>query len=52
MIEDLKRKDFIGVQAVTQSFATSRDLPQQLADRFKAGTPLMRYLCDALDVPF
>jgi len=52
LIDELKRKDFIGVHASTQSFATSRDLPQQLADRFKAGVPLMRYLCDALDVPY
>jgi uncharacterized protein (TIGR02453 family) len=52
LLDDLKRKDFIGVQTVTQAFATSRDLPGELAERFKAGVPLMRYLCEALDVPF
>ncbi|KPJ82869.1 MAG: hypothetical protein AMS19_06395 [Gemmatimonas sp. SG8_23] len=52
LIEDLRRKDFIGVQSVTQSFATGRDLPSDLATRFRAGTPLMRFLCEALDVPF
>lgn len=52
LIDDLKRKDFIGVQRVTQSFATGSDLPKELAARFKVGAPLVRYLCDALDVPF
>jgi uncharacterized protein (TIGR02453 family) len=52
LIEDLRRKDFIGVQSVSQSLATSRDLPKELATRFRAGTPLMRFLCEALEVPF
>ncbi|MEM7417831.1 MAG: DUF2461 domain-containing protein [Gemmatimonadota bacterium] len=52
LIDDLKRKDFIGVQRVTQSFATDADLPKELAARFKVGAPLVRYLCGALDVPF
>jgi uncharacterized protein (TIGR02453 family) len=52
LIEDLRRKDFIGVHSVTQSFATAKDLPKQLAARYAAGTPLMRFLCEALDVPF
>lgn len=52
LIDDLKRKDFIGVQSTTQKFATGADLPAELAARFKAGTPLMRFLCKALDVPF
>jgi uncharacterized protein (TIGR02453 family) len=52
LIEDLKRKDFIGVQASTQKLVTSKDLPEELATRFKAGIPMVRFLCDALDVPF
>ncbi len=52
LIDDLRRKDFIGVQSVTQGFATSPDLPRQLAERFRAGTPLMRFLCEALEVSF
>lgn len=52
LIEDLRRKDFIGVQPATQTLATSKDLPKELATRFKAGTPLMRFLCGALDVAF
>jgi len=51
-IEDLKRKDFIGVARLTQAYAMSPDLPKELARTFKAGSPLMAFLCDALDVPF
>lgn len=52
LIDDLRRKDFIGVQSTTQAFATSPDLPEELAARFRAGVPLVRYLCSALGVPF
>lgn len=52
LIEDLRRKDFIGVQQATQGFATSKELPGELAARFAAGTPLMRFLCGALDVAY
>lgn len=52
LIDDLRRKDFIGVKSVSQSFATSADLPAELATHFRAGVPLVRYLCNALGVPF
>jgi uncharacterized protein (TIGR02453 family) len=52
LLEDLKRKDFIGVQTMTQAFVLSNDLPKQLASTFKPGVPLMRFLCDAVGVPF
>ncbi len=51
-IEDLMRKDFIGVRELTQRFVTSPDLPDALADVFGAGKPLMRFLCKALELPF
>ena len=51
-VEDLKRKDFIGIVELDDAFVTKRDLPERLARTFAAGTPLMRLLCDALDVPF
>ena len=51
-VEDLKRKDFIGVVELDDSFVTKGDLPERLAKTFAAGTPLMRLLCDALDMPF
>ena len=52
LIEDLKWKDFIAVKQLPQSFLTAPDLPKRLTDLFKVGTPLMRFLCDALGVAF
>lgn len=52
LIEDLRRKDFIGVHHETKTFATSPDLPRALGATFKSGVPFMRFLCDALGVPF
>ncbi len=52
LAEDLKRKDFIAIRSVPQSFFTSKDLVEEtltLADR---GRPLMAFLCEALEVPF
>ena len=52
LIEDLKFKDFIAITSLTQKFVLNSDLPKELKKRFRAGTPFMRYLCDALNVPF
>jgi uncharacterized protein (TIGR02453 family) len=51
LIEDLRRKDFIGVASLTQAFATSKELPDALTELYGDGMPLMRFLCDALSVP-
>jgi uncharacterized protein (TIGR02453 family) len=51
LIEDLRRKDFIGVASLTQAFATSPELPDALAKLYGRGMPLMRFLGDALNVP-
>ena len=51
-IEDLKRKDFMGVCTLTQRFVTAPDLPEALAGVFGAGRPLMSFLCKALDLQF
>ncbi|MBM4183178.1 MAG: DUF2461 domain-containing protein [Gemmatimonadetes bacterium] len=52
LVEDLKWKDYIGVAEVEDAFALSPDLAPQLARTFSAATPFMRFLCDALGVPF
>lgn len=52
LIDDLRRKDFIGVKEVGQKFAVAGELPRELARNFRVGVPFMRYLCEALDVPF
>ena len=52
LIEELKWKDYIATKDVSQSFLTDAALPQELARLFKVGTPLMKFLCSALAVPF
>lgn len=52
LIEDLKRKDFIGVRQVGDEFVQRPDLPGELARLYGSGAPFMRFLCDALGVPF
>jgi uncharacterized protein (TIGR02453 family) len=52
LVEDLKRKDFIGVVELDDTFVTKDGLSERLATTFAAGTPLMRFLCEALEVPF
>lgn len=52
MIEDLKWKDFIAVRRVPQAFVINAELPGELAGLYGKGTPLMKFLCDAVQVPF
>jgi uncharacterized protein (TIGR02453 family) len=52
LIEDLKGKDYIGVATLDERFVRGAALPADLAETFAAGTPFMRFLCDALDVAF
>lgn len=52
LIEDLKRKDFIAVAKISQKTVTSPDLPKELAKVFGTATPLMKFLCEAVSVPF
>ena len=52
LVEDLKWKDYVGIASVDDAFALSPDLAPRLARMFGAATPFMRFLCDALGVPF
>jgi uncharacterized protein (TIGR02453 family) len=52
LAEELKWKDFIGVAQVSKKMVTSPDLPKELAKVFGAATPLMKFLCEAVSVPF
>jgi uncharacterized protein (TIGR02453 family) len=52
LVEDLKRKDFIGVAKVPKKMITDPQLPQELMRVFRSGTPLVEFLCDAIGVPF
>jgi uncharacterized protein (TIGR02453 family) len=52
LIEDLRRKDFIGVCELSPSAARGGDFLDESAAVCRAGAPLVRYLCKALDIPF
>ena len=52
LIEDLKRKDFIAVTKLSEKAVTSNRFPEELARLFQTSAPLMRFLCDAIGVPF
>ena len=49
---ELRRKDFIAVKAVPISAVTRPDFLKAVVKDFKAGEPLMRFLCQAVDVPY
>ncbi len=51
-IEDLKRKDFIGVTRLTEKDVVSPGFLKQFATLCRDGSGLVRYLCEAVEVPF
>ncbi len=52
LIEDLKRKDFIAGTRLTQKEVTSAGFLDEYARMCRTGSPFMRFLCAAVDVPF
>jgi uncharacterized protein (DUF2461 family) len=52
LIEDLKRKDFIAVTSLTRKDVLAPDFPRQFVELCRQGSPLVRYLCGAVDVEF
>jgi len=52
LLEDLKRKDFIASTPVTQKSITSDHFMEDFTDLCKRSAPFMRFLCDAVGVPF
>lgn len=51
-IEDLKRKSFFAMREADQKLAASPALVGEVADTFAALSPLMKFLCTSLGVPF
>jgi len=51
-LEDLKRKDFIGLAPLSVAETTGTGLVKLAATRFTAAVPLMKFLCAAIDVPY
>jgi len=51
-IEDLKRKDFMGVCRMSQAAVCVGGFERELGKIFRAGSPLVKFLCDAGDAEF
>jgi uncharacterized protein (TIGR02453 family) len=51
-VEDLKRKDFVALAPLSFAEATRPGLVKTASTRFAAATPLMKFLCDALEVAY
>ncbi|HBN77641.1 MAG TPA: TIGR02453 family protein [Planctomycetaceae bacterium] len=51
-IEEIKRKDFIAVSKFEEQDVTSEDFQKQVVERLRAGTPLMTFLCEALELSY
>ena len=52
LVEDIKRKDFIGLAPLNQTDVTSKDFRALVVERFKQAAPMMRFLCGALELKF
>jgi len=52
LIEEIKRKSFYAMREDDQRLAQSPALVDEVAATFKALSPLMKYLCGALGVPY
>ena len=52
LVDDLKRKDFIGMAQLAETTLTSTNLRTHVTERFRQAGPYMRFLCRALDLGF
>jgi uncharacterized protein (TIGR02453 family) len=52
LVEDLKRKDFIGLAGLSKANVTAGDFRNLVTERFKQAQPMMRFLCGALELRF
>lgn len=52
LIDDLKRKDFIASAPLTQKTVTSDRLMAEFTDVCRRSAPFMKFLCEAVGVPF
>lgn len=52
LIEDLKRKDFVASAAVSDDDLLRPDLPRWVITRYRQVSPMLDWLCGALDLPY
>jgi len=52
LVDDLRRKDFYGLAALDRKTVAGPHLTRELAAIYRAGAPLVGFLCKALGLPF
>ncbi len=52
LIDDIKRKDFVAFKNMRLVEATEARFQQKVETAFKAATPMMKFLCNAVGVPY
>jgi uncharacterized protein (TIGR02453 family) len=52
LVEDLKRKDFVGLAALSEAAVTSKKLRPLVVERFRQAAPYMAFLCKSLGLRF
>jgi len=52
LIEDLKRTDFLGLRDLSEHDVLDEGFPDAAAGAFASSRPFMRFLCEALKMPF
>jgi uncharacterized protein (TIGR02453 family) len=52
LIEDLKRKDFIGLADLSDADVLAKKFRRTVVDQFKGSQPFMRFLCEALGLAY
>lgn len=52
LVDDLRRTDFVGYCDMTEKEVLSARFPNRVAESFAASRPLVRFLCEALRLPF
>lgn len=52
LIEDLKRKDFIAITPLQDKRVITANLKPDVTRLFQSAVPYMRFLCEALEIPF
>jgi len=52
LIEDLRRTDLVGLGRLSEQDVLAKEFLDRVAESFAAGRPFMRFLCEALQVPF
>jgi len=52
LIEDIKRKSFMGVRNLDRDACTNSQFQRTVETSFKAAEPFMRFLCKSVGVPF